>query len=38
MNSSGGRKPSSRYREGFFREQRPDAALDVLGAGLREHG
>ena len=25
-------------RDGYIREHRPDAALDVLVAGLREHG
>ena len=38
MSSLGSTKPSSRHRDGYIREQRPDAALDVLGAGLREHG
>ena len=38
MNSSGSTRPSSRHRDGYIREQRPDAALDLLGAGLREHG
>ena len=37
MSSSGSTRPSSRPRNGYIREQRPDAALDVLGAGLREH-
>ena len=36
MSSSG--RPFSRPRDGDIREQRPDATLDVLGAGLREHG
>ena len=38
MSSSGSTGPSSRPRDGDIREQRLDAALDLLGAGLREHG
>ena len=38
MSSSRSTRHSSRPRDGKIREQRPDAALDVLGAGLREHG
>ena len=38
MSSSVSTRLSSRPRDGDIREQRPDAALDVLGAGLREHG
>ena len=36
MKSSGSTRLSSRPRDGDIREQRPDAALDVLCAGLRE--
>ena len=38
MSSSGSTRLSSRHRDCHIREQRLDAALDVLGAGLREHG
>ena len=32
MSSSGSTRPSSRLRDGYIREKRPDAVLDVLGA------
>ena len=38
MSSSGSKRPSTRPRDGDIREQRPDAALDVLSTVLHKHG
>ena len=38
MSSSESKSPSARLRDGDIREQRPDAALDVLSAVLHQHG
>ena len=36
MSSPGSKRPSTRPRGGGIREQRPDAALDVLAAGTAQ--